>query len=66
MISAEVIKIKPKYLNLEGAARYCGLAKRTLEDAAKANKFANFVQARRRLIDRESLDAWIEGRSTQP
>lgn len=62
MIAAEVIKIQPKYLNLADASRYCGLAKRTLEDHAKAGDFVSFVCARRRLIDRESLDAWIEGR----
>lgn len=61
MNAAEVIKIQPRYLNLADASRYCGLAKRTLEDAAKAGKFRNFVQARRRLVDRASLDEWIEG-----
>lgn len=65
MIATEVKQIEPKYLNLADASRYCGLAKRTLEDACKAGKFRNFVQARRRLIDRESLDAWIEGKTPQ-
>lgn len=60
MSTAEVIKIEPKYLTLEGASRYCGLAKRTLEDHARAGDFESFVKCRRRLIKRESLDTWIE------
>lgn len=59
-MSAEV---QPKYLNLRDAAKYCGLSERTLKRAIKTEKVKSFIQGRR-LIDRQSLDAWIEGKDT--
>jgi excisionase family DNA binding protein len=52
--------IQPRYLNLKDASKYCGLSARTLERAVKDKKVKSYIQGRR-LIDRESLDAWITG-----
>lgn len=54
-------QVQPKYLTLADARAYCGLSERTLKRAIKAEKVKSFIQGRR-LIDRESLDAWIEGK----
>lgn len=53
--------VQPKYLNVKDAARYCGLSERTIKRRIREKCFKTFIQGRR-LIDRESLDAWIEGK----
>lgn len=54
-------QVQPKYLTLTDARTYCGLSERTLKRAIKAGLVKSFNRGRR-LIDRESLDAWIEGK----
>lgn len=54
-------QLQPKYLNVADAAKYCGLSTRTLKRRIKEKRFRTFTQGRV-LIDRESLDAWIEGK----
>lgn len=54
-------------LGNKGTAKaYCGLSDKTLQRAIRDKKIASHLVGHKRLIDRESLDAWIEGRSTQP
>lgn len=55
-------KVTPRYLSLANSAIYTGLSVRTLNKAVKDNKVKSYLNGRKRLIDRESLDAWIEGR----
>lgn len=52
----------PRWLNVREAALYCGLSETTLKRVIVAGKIRSFM-AGRRLIDRWSLDAWIEGDS---
>ena len=64
--------IIPKWLTLEGASTYSGLTIRTLQNyiAAGHVRSANVVAAGnsrgRRLVDRASLDAFIEQGLTRP
>lgn len=51
-------QVQPKYLTLVDARTYCGLPKRTLKRAIKAGHVRSLNRGRR-LIDRESLEAWI-------
>jgi len=58
--------IAPRWLTLDKAAAYCGLGQRCLQNYIKAghirssNAVAPGATRGRRLIDRESLDAFIE------
>lgn len=60
-LKAMSTQVQPKYLTLPDARIYCGLSERTLKRAIHAGKVRSFNRGRR-LIDRESLDAWIEGK----
>ena len=59
-------QITPRWLTLEGAAIYSGLSQRTIETYIKENLVvsANVIMPGRsrgrRLVERESLDAFIE------
>ena len=59
-------KIKPKWLTYQTAPRYCGLCEGTLRNYEKAGliRVANVIipgsKRGRKLIDRESLDEFIE------
>ena len=56
----------PTWLTINGAARYSGLSGRLLQEAIRENLVVSSLVTRpgakrgRRLINRESLDAWIE------
>jgi ribosomal protein S12 len=50
--------ITPDWLTLESAHQWCGISVRKLERHVKANDFLHKFQGVR-LINRESLDAWI-------
>ena len=58
--------ITPRWLTLEGAARYCGVSSRTIENYIKdglivsANVIRPGASRGRRLVDRCSLDSFIE------
>jgi len=58
--------ITPRWLTLAGAARYCGLSERTIENYIKdglivsANVIRPGASRGRRLVDRCSLDSFIE------
>jgi excisionase family DNA binding protein len=56
------IPVQPKCLNPETASKYCGLSIRTLKRRIKEGCFKTYTKGRRVLIDRESLDAWINDR----
>jgi excisionase family DNA binding protein len=57
----QVSTIQPRYLSMKDAATYTGLTTRTLHKAVANNSVRSFLNGRKRLILRESLDAWIEG-----
>lgn len=59
-------ELQPRYLNIKGAANYCGLSTRRIEQAVAANEVVSYLMGRRRLILRESIDAWVEGRPLKP
>jgi hypothetical protein len=58
--------ITPRWLTLASAARYCGLSERTIENYIKdglivsANVIRPGASRGRRLVDRCSLDSFIE------
>jgi hypothetical protein len=56
-------QLQPKYLNVKGAANYCGLSTRRIELAVARAEVTSFLKGKRRLILRESIDSWIEGKS---
>lgn len=56
------VKVQPRYLSLANSAIYTGLSVRTLNKAVKSKAVKSYLNGRKRLIDRESLDAWIEGK----
>jgi excisionase family DNA binding protein len=56
------VEITPRWLSLANASKYSGLSVRTLNKAVKSKSFKSYLNGRKRLIDRESLDAWIEGK----
>ena len=58
----QVSTIQPRYLSMKDAATYTGLTTRTLHKAVANNSVRSFLNGRKRLILRESLDAWIEGK----
>lgn len=58
----QVAQIQPRYLSMKDAATYTGLTTRTLHKAVANNSVRSFLNGRKRLILRESLDAWIEGK----
>jgi hypothetical protein len=55
-------KLAPRWLNVNDASRYCGLSVRTINRIVKAGHVASYARGRR-LIDRWSLDDWIQGDS---
>lgn len=65
-------QIEPRWLTYEGAERYSGLNKRTLQNYVKDGhvRSSNVKQPGatrgRRLIDRQSLDEFIEGGISEP
>jgi excisionase family DNA binding protein len=58
--------LAPRWLTLEGAAKYTGLSQRTIENYIKdgliisANVMRPGASRGRRLVERPSLDAFIE------
>lgn len=57
---AKVETIQPRYLSMKDAAIYTGLTTRTLHKAVAKELVRSFLNGRKRLVLRESLDAWIE------
>jgi hypothetical protein len=55
------ISITPRWMKLPVASRHCGLSTRTLKRRLTEGCFDSKLVGAVRLIDRESLDAWIEG-----
>ncbi|MCW1887677.1 hypothetical protein OKA04_23270 [Luteolibacter flavescens] len=53
-------EITPRWMKLRLASRHCGLSVRTLERRLSEECFASKLVGAVRLIDRESLDAWID------
>lgn len=62
----EVVTIQPRWLTLESARKYSGLSEGTLRkliksgDIVSSNAIPPGSSKGMRLIDRPSLDAWIE------
>jgi predicted DNA-binding transcriptional regulator AlpA len=57
---------EPAYLDLKGAAAYCSLSVRTLRDYLKQPGFPPIYRiARKILIKRADLEAWIEGHKSR-
>lgn len=50
-----------RYMPLRAAAKYCGLSLRTIEQAVIDGKLVTHKPSGKRLVSRESLEAWIEG-----
>jgi len=65
-MNSNMDEIRPEWLTLEGASRYCGLSTRTLESLVKglhvvsSNVRMPGNSRGRRLLKRASLDAFIE------
>jgi hypothetical protein len=65
-MSYQANNTRPKWLTYQTAPRYCGLCARTLQNYEKAGliRVANVImpgsKRGRKLIDRESLDEFIE------
>lgn len=53
-------EIQPRWLNAKGAAKYSGMSERTIRRLIQNKTVRSSLRGRCRLIDRESLDAWIE------
>ncbi|QJE97993.1 helix-turn-helix domain-containing protein [Luteolibacter luteus] len=53
--------LPPRYLNMRDAANYCGLCLRTIEGAVAKGEITSFMRGRR-LVLRESLESWVEGK----
>jgi hypothetical protein len=51
----------PRWMKLATASKYCGLSVSTLRQKVKEKCFASRLVGHSRLLDRISLDAWIEG-----
>lgn len=61
-------KAPPRWLTLgyNGTCKpYCGLSDKTVGRAIRRGEIKSHMAGGRRLIDRESLDAWIEGKPAQ-
>lgn len=54
--------VTPRWLTRKSATQYCGLSKTAIDIHIRNKRFATRKIGRNRLIDRESLDAWIEGK----
>lgn len=52
--------ITPRWLTRKGAKAYCGLSVPTLDRRMREKAFVTKKVGTTRLIDRISLDAWIE------
>jgi hypothetical protein len=53
-------KIQPRWLSRKGAVQYCGLSKTKLDVHIRRKDFVTKKIGKSRLIDRHSLDGWIE------
>lgn len=52
--------VTPRLLSMRNAAHYCGVSDRTVEKWAAEKSVASRVIGGRRLIEKESLDAFID------
>lgn len=55
-------KMRPRWLNMRDASRYCGLSVATLTRVVKEGHVISHIRGRR-LVDRWSLDEWVQGDS---
>ena len=53
--------IQPRWLSIKAASGYCSLSIRRIEQLVADNSLKSHLVGRRRLIDRRSIDAWVEG-----
>lgn len=62
---AEKLNTERRYLPLRAAAKYCGLSLRTIEQAVIDGKLHVHKPSGKRLVSRDAIAAWVEGRSIE-